>query len=569
MEGIGPHGLYERLRDFNQLAEAVPLGIFRMSADRRIRYANGRFTEMFGLVPGDVLPSVLDEPDEERIEAELFAQLERSGGIVGRPDSEGVEFTFIAPGTDRRVHVHLFASTNARGVPEALGYCEDITDRRIRHSDPLVEARIDPLSGLANRKAMNEFFDLHPDRSIAVLFIDLDGFKQLNDTYGHAAGDAVIRTFAERLRDAVRPTDLVARLGGDEFVIVAPGVHTYDNAMVIADRIHPLFRLPIVFDTKTIELSSTIGVALGRPGDDPAELLRRADHALYEAKRGGRDRISVHRGEQGTESLTPVVLRRELRRALEEDELRVELQPIVRLDGGIGSIDCEALLRWDHDRFGSISPAQIIPVAEQTGMIRPLGRFTADAAAEAAAALSKMTTEEVRVAINLSATQISDAEFLPSFIDSLARHGVTVAQLPIELTESHRVHEVEGALEALNELVGMGAQIVIDDFGAGVSTYEYLLTLPVDVVKVDRVFTEHVTSDRGFQMLRSFADACAELGVPVVAEGIETHEQLDAVRAAGIGLGQGFLLSPPVPVEGFLDAVTRSYDVITSRREAA
>ena len=569
MDGTGPHGLYERLRDFNQLAEAVPLGIFRMSADRRIRYANGRFTEMFGLVPGDVLPQILEKDDEDRVESELFAQLDRSGGLLGRAKNEGVEFSFTAPGTDKQIHVHLFASTNARGVPEALGYCEDISEQKSRRSELLAEARTDPLTGLANRKAMNEFFDFHPKRSIAVLLIDLDGFKQLNETFGHAAGDAVIRTFAQRLRDAVRPTDLVVRLGGDEFVIVAPGVNTYDNALVIADRIHPLFRLPIVFDTKTIELSATIGVALGKPGESAPELLKLADQALYEAKRSGRDRISVHRGDENAESLTPVVLRRELRRALEEEELHVELQPIVRLEGGIGSIDCEALLRWDHPKFGSISPSQIIPVAEQTGMIRPLGRFTAEAAARAAGALSALTTDTVHVGLNLSATQISDVKFLPSFVESLDRHGVTVEQLPIELTESHRVHEVDGAIEALDELVAMGAQIVIDDFGAGVSTYEYLLTLPVDVVKVDKVFTDHVTTDRGFEMLRSFAQACTNLGMPVVAEGIETAEQLEAVRAAGVGFGQGYLLSPPVAIEEFLDAVARSYDVILGRREAA
>ena len=193
--------LYRRLREFDQLAEAVPLGVFRMTPDRTVSYANGRFTAMFGLAAGDPFPPILGDLDERNVEAELVAQLDRARSRTSSADVEPVEFNFVAPGSSQCIHMHLVAAISGDGEPEALGFCEDITDRRSVGADLLVEARTDPLSGLANRTAMREFFDLHGDRSIAVLMSDLDGFKQVNDTHGHAAGDAVIRAFAERLPD--------------------------------------------------------------------------------------------------------------------------------------------------------------------------------------------------------------------------------------------------------------------------------------------------------------------------------------------------------------------------------
>lgn len=538
--------------ELRALAESAPVGMFRMDHNNVIRYMNERFHALTGAREGDPFELV----------PEFF-----DGAHFSR-ESSYFECSVPTESGERFMSVHLVPLDPDDISSDILGYCYDVTASTVQNDELRTQARTDPLSGLANRTALEEFIAASASNGVAVIMCDVDGFKQVNDTLGHDAGDEAIRVLAERLQSVTRPSDLVARLGGDEFVIVAPGAGTEDSAMTIAERCHPLFRLPIEFDGSFIEVSATVGVALGGTGEDPRPLLRLADHALYEAKLAGRDRVQLHRGPASDGALTPLVMRSELRNALERDELHLELQPMFRIDGTPGPVDAEALLRWNHPTFGSISPGQIIPVAEQTGMICPLGRWAARRVVEAVSELRPDAWVGIRIGVNLSAVQVADPDFIVELSRALDEFDVSAAAVPIELTESYRLHEVEGSLDNLHRLAELGCPIVLDDFGSGMASFEYLVSLPIDVVKVDQAFIHQSTTERGFTMLQSFTDACHELGIVVVAEGVENAKQLEAVQLAGIERAQGFYFAKPVLPEDLIDAVTHGRSLLAGDRAA-
>ena len=406
------------------------------------------------------------------------------------------------------------------------------------------------MTGVANRRGLESRVDQLLTASsfspFALLLCDLDGFKQVNDSLGHEAGDTVIQEVGHRLAAISRDADLVARLGGDEFVVVAPNMTDYDEAMEFAERILPQLRQPYHLGDTQIELSGSVGVALASEAMPTHSLLQMADHAMYEAKRAGRNQAVAYHTPDSTTTISPLALRRDLRRAITHNGLDLAFQPIYAIDNLEHAESAEVLLRWDHPIQGHIEPSTMVTIAEQSGLIRDLGEWIITESIKTAASVNADADRPISIAVNVSALQVGRPDFVDMVAANLDFHDLAPASLTIELTESYLIDRMEHARESIDALTDFGVRLAIDDFGTGYSSFEYLLTLPVYAVKIDPSFTRRLTQPRGSAMLRGLSRACRELDMLVVAEGIETIEQLQAAREAGVTHAQGYLLGMPV-----------------------
>jgi diguanylate cyclase (GGDEF)-like protein len=409
----------------------------------------------------------------------------------------------------------------------------------------------DPLTGLSNRAALSSFIsETVADRSPGTAFvIDIDGFKLINDSLGHHAGDVLLSLLADRLRSHARSGDLLARAGGDEFVLIARGVDDSQEALILGERLLEVCAQPFVLDGMEAHLSVTVGAA---PLGDPAtveESLRNADLALYAAKSERRGTARLFEAAMREQAVSRVSTEHHLRRAMERGELRLVYQPIVSLD--TCSTTClEALVRWRSPELGDVSPVDFIPVAERTGLILPIGRFVL---AEAIGRIGEWRGRghDVRISVNLSAGQLAD-ERLPEFIVKLLdRHRVPANALWLELTESSLMeHAGEQPLALLDHLRATGVQLALDDFGTGYSSLSRLSSLRLSAVKVDRSFVHRMLADATAEAVVSAVVRMSEaMGIDVVAEGVERPEQVARLAELGCGYGQGFLFARPLEAE--------------------
>ncbi|MFN8222805.1 MAG: EAL domain-containing protein [Gaiellales bacterium] len=425
--------------------------------------------------------------------------------------------------------------------------------RRLRrHADELeYRANHDELTGLPNRYRFSADTSaaLARDGHVAVLLADLDRFKEINDALGHAAGDILLEEAAKRLQAAVGGATL-ARLGGDEFAIVAP-VADAAEAHALANTVRQTVEQPFALSGFTVQLGSSVGVALApEHGVDAEALLRHADHAMYEAKRLGGGSVLYDPGhdEGGIDRLA---LMAELREAIEEGSLTVWFQPIVSLDTAeVHAV--ETLVRWHHPTRGLLSAAAFVPLAEQTGMIKALNRLVLAKALEQQARWSA-DGFDVAVTVNLTMIDLLDTSLPAAVGAALEAAGASPHGLVLEITETTAMADSMRVRETLGQLREMGIRLAIDDFGTGHSSLAYLQHLPVQIMKIDKSFVFGLTEDRGSKAIVSSTIALGQsLGLTVVAEGIETEAQWDQLRALGCRYGQGYLLSPPVPVEELL-----------------
>ena len=476
--------------------------------------------------------------------------------VEGRQDNSTAELRFVRrDGTDLWASVTVSPAVGARDV-RLIAIVEDVTGRKALEARLLQQAFYDGLTGLANRslfrdRAEHALSRTQRDRSeVAVLFLDLDNFKTVNDTLGHGAGDALLQVIGDRLLNATRGCDTVARLGGDEFAVLLENVRTDADASVVAERIAQALRTPVdLGQGSAVRVSCSIGIARAHDVSSVDDLMRNADVAMYAAKAGSRGHFAFFDPSMHTSLVDRVLLETDMRSAIGGREFWVAYQPIVDL-ATREITGLEALARWRHPLKGEIPPAAFIPVAEETGLIDGISRMVLHEACRQAAEWNRMPgrARPLSITVNLSARQLQSPD-LESEVRAALREGdLEAACLVLEITESILVDGGTGAIETLRALKALGVRLAIDDFGTGYSSLSYLQQFPVDILKIDRTFTTGLT--RGPQedaLARTIIALGDLLTLRTIAEGVEQEGQHERLRELGCDYGQGFLFSRPVP----------------------
>ena len=424
----------------------------------------------------------------------------------------------------------------------------------IRH-----QAHYDALTDLPNRfLALRRLEQLvegseRSSKMLAVIFLDLDDFKKINDSLGHEAGDQLLITAADRLMKATRKEDTVGRLGGDEFIILLDGLSSANDAQPLAENLIGGFRKPFYIDNRQLILTASIGIAIyPNDGKTPSELLRNADSAMYHTKSIGRNTYSYFTHAMNKEVSRRLAIEEQIHGALERGELQVHYQ--IQLDIRDGSImGAEALLRWNNPVLGNVSPAEFIPIAEQTGVIEPMGEFILHRALETAHTWQQTFNDDFRIAINLSPRQFRNPNLVQLINDSVNQLGMQPKDLELEITEGVLLSGHAYTLDALMALSEAGFCISMDDFGTGYSSLSYLRTYPFQILKIDRSFIKDMNNDdTSKELIIATIEMAHALGIRVIAEGVETQEQFDELSFMMCDYAQGFLISKPVVLDDLL-----------------
>jgi diguanylate cyclase (GGDEF)-like protein len=528
---------------------------------------NARIPAGFESHPGFTLatgaPVVVEDWDEETrfgkspLAAQAGAKSAAAVPIAGEGTTWGVLGGFTREKVSFTPEDISFMQAMANVLANAIERREE--EERTRH-----EALHDPLTGLPNRTL---FFDRlehalaqakRRNVSVAVLFCDLDQFKLVNDSLGHAAGDELLASVAPRLEQVLRPGDTVARFGGDEFAVLAEDVAIERDATRVAERIGEALTRPFIVRRREHFVSASIGIAISGGGDDPEGLIRDADAALYRAKERGRGGYEIFDEVMRARVIDHMQTENDLRRALQRKELELHYQPIVRMrDRAIVSM--EALLRWNHPERGLVGPLAFIPVAEESRLILPIGRWVLEEACRRAAAWQARRPDSapIGVAVNLSARQLADPQLERYVTEALDESGIEPASLRLELTESTLLEDTEALERTLRGLKKLGVGLVLDDFGVGFSSLGYLKRLPLSAIKLDRSFVENLAEgSQDVAIVRAVTDMAEALDMGVVAEGVETEQQLRAIEELGCGFVQGFHFSRPVPTDKVEDLLS-------------
>jgi diguanylate cyclase (GGDEF)-like protein len=456
---------------------------------------------------------------------------------IGRQESE----THYYELADGRIIASVYNPTPNGGW---VGTFEDVTERRRAEAQVMHMARHDALTGLPNRALFREKLEqkLAHNETFAVHFIDLDRFKTVNDTLGHPVGDALLCAVTERVQMAIRGVDTVARLGGDEFAVIQTGARPTD-ASELAGRLIQLIAEPFEVFGNQIVIGASIGIAMAPDdGNESDQLLRNSDMALYRVKGGGRGAYHFFEPEMDAEMQLRGALELDLRKALSEQQFELHYQPILDMVSG-KVVGVEALTRWNHPDRGKVAPDLFIPIAEETGLIVPLGDWVLRQACRDATTWPS----HVSVAVNLSAVQFRNPTLVYSIASALSDTGLAPTRLDLEITETIFLQQDQATLETLRQIRELGVRISMDDFGTGYSSLSYLRSFPFDKIKIDRSFTQELgRREDCLAIIRAVTRLGSSLGMITLAEGVETAEQFEILRAEGCDQAQGFLFSRPV-----------------------
>ncbi len=531
----------------------APIGMALCSQSGTVLEPNPRLTEMFGRAAHEILGAPIFDLVDDRSRTMLvsaFAEVTGTSSVTRTTIEvrlEGTEF-------ERWAELSIAAVTHDH---DAVGYvimqAQDVSERRRAERALRLATLTDSLTGLANRSLLRDRLQqalhrrLRHEHDIAVIFLDLDRFKLVNDTHGHDVGDKVLQEVGRRLREVVRPEDTVARIGGDEFVVLLEDLrHGIDEAMLVAERMHEALREPIALPSGSFTPSASIGIAEATPTSSADRLLREADTAMYRAKDTGRARSALFDDSLRQQAMARLGAERLVRKALEDDRVVVCYQPVVDLATG-DLAGAEALVRLRDTEGGLLSPAMFLNVAEETGLIVPLGEVVLRRATlDAAAWRREVGNEDMHVAVNVSLRQL-DAAFVEVVKSALIDSGLPREALILEVTESILLDAAPSAITILNELHNFGIRLSLDDFGTGYSSLTALRQFPIDIVKADRSFVSNATADDEDRAIVETVVALGDrLGLQVVAEGVETREDLQMLVDIGAHLAQGYLFGRPM-----------------------
>jgi diguanylate cyclase (GGDEF)-like protein/PAS domain S-box-containing protein len=547
--------LRESEQRFREVIEMTPAGYVLASADGRILDVNPALCSLTGhardVLVGAGLALLFDVLP--------WDTLEHAHG--GYATVQGVE-AVLRHADGHLLHVLFNGSVQRDADGRAAtvtGLMTDITGRKQAESRLHALATHDTLTGLPNRSLLHDRLQCKLDgcaagASVAVMFLDLDRFKEVNDSFGHELGDVLLCEVAARLREVLRPEDVVARLGGDEFVVVANCTGTREArtaAGVIATKLLEVLTTPIRVGAQDVFIGASIGISMFPQDAATKELLfQTADTAMYGAKAAGRNRYRFFEPEMTVAARDRMALELSLRPALAREEFELHYQPRIDLRT-MGLVGMEALIRWNHPERGRVPPQQFIGIAEETGLIVPIGRWVLREACRQTRRLIDEFGRPIRVSVNVSARQLAHPGFVEEVRAALDFAGLQPSSLELELTESTLIEDLERTAAMLRELQALGVKLAVDDFGTGYSGLAYLRRLPIDILKLDRSF---VLGDDGrigaFEFVKAFVDMAHALQMSVVAEGVETAEVLDFLRAASCDEAQGYLLGRPLPLAG-------------------
>ena len=552
---------------FRALVQHASDMLLIVDADFTVRYASPAAVAAFGrtneALVGEPLLQLVHPGDVAEAISLLGQAVAR-----GRESVRG-EWRFRTP--DGRTLMAEHVATNLLDEATVEGIVlnsRDVSERADLERQLTHQAFHDPLTHLANRTLFLDRLEHACRRAsrstggVALLFLDLDDFKRVNDSLGHAAGDQLLVQTSARIAAELREGDTLARLGGDEFAILLEDVRDAALASDVGDRVLRVLRAPFSLEGREISVGVSIGIASADAGDRPSDLMRNADLAMYIAKTRGKGACAVFEPHMHEDVVVRLDLEADLRRAIEAEALTLVFQPIVGLDARL-LVGVEALVRWTHPTRGIIPPSVFIPIAEEAGLVVPLGRWVLHESCRQARRWLDATGQRVHVGVNVSARHIHDDALLDHVHSALAAAGVPAEQLLLEITESVLMRDTDDAARVLRELKALGVTLALDDFGTGYSSLSYLQRFPIDVLKIDRSFVSPMAvHDYDPRLVRAIIVLGESLGMRIVAEGIETVGQLDALRALGCEMGQGYLIAYPMTSDQILvrlrDEMTRS-----------